>query len=190
MVWFYFAAETPNGQEDSGKQMVLPREQPLLSMFFRERKLGLSFPEFLTEMNGVLYFNGQDESGSGLWKSDGTPQGTVKIKAMGFDTSSQGPFHFAKMNGHLYFNGFDEDHGSELWEIGWNRGRYSDGKRSCSRFVAWLPANDNYGESDHIFLSHSLKRPVCSIYGKATGQPEERKCYKVLIQRATLIRLN
>lgn len=39
-----------------------------------------SFPELLTEVNNTLFFRAYNDKGYSLWKSDGTEQGTVKLK--------------------------------------------------------------------------------------------------------------
>ncbi len=58
---------------------------------------------FLTNVNGKLYFLASDPSGdtSNLWKSDGTTNGTVMLKNIGFlDPDSNGGVN---VNGNLYF---------------------------------------------------------------------------------------
>ncbi len=44
---------------------------------------GSSDPQWLTNVNGTLYFSAGDSAGRGLWKSDGTEAGTVLVKAAG-----------------------------------------------------------------------------------------------------------
>ncbi|PLX24430.1 MAG: hypothetical protein C0600_13060, partial [Ignavibacteria bacterium] len=54
-------------------------------------------------LDGVLYFNGNDGSGTKLWRTDGTSAGTWMVKDLP-------PDHLVTLNNHLYFvadNGID-----------------------------------------------------------------------------------
>ncbi|MBE9181078.1 pre-peptidase C-terminal domain-containing protein [Oculatella sp. LEGE 06141] len=64
----------------------------------------------VTNVSGTVYFEATDELGSALWKSNGTLDGTVKIKAL----SSLG--NFISVGGTLYFTANDGINGVELWK--------------------------------------------------------------------------
>lgn len=67
-------------------------------------------PSDLTDVNSTLFFVASGGStGSKLWKSDGTPQGTVIVKDI--DPSS-----LTNVNGTLFFSAYDGIHGEELWK--------------------------------------------------------------------------
>ena len=67
---------------------------------------GSSNPGGLTAVGGTLYFGAEDSSNSpGLWKSDGTPAGTVLVKG-GLDNA---PWGFTPMNdGTVFFSTSDQ----------------------------------------------------------------------------------
>jgi ELWxxDGT repeat protein len=74
----------------------------------------------LTDVNGTLYFIAYlPSTGWELWKSNGTPAGTVLVKdinpgpASSFDSSLKS---LTNVNGTLYFNANDGTHGTELWK--------------------------------------------------------------------------
>ena len=74
----------------------------------------------LTDVDGVLYFamwGAGTASDISLWKSDGTADGTVLVKAIDQrNFSSNGiPSDFTEVQGILYFTADDEVHGKELW---------------------------------------------------------------------------
>lgn len=74
---------------------------------------GISMPEWLTNIGGVLYFTStQDE----LWKTNGTAAGTVMIKDM---VPGPGGGFIQKMtysNGLAFFEGTNGVNGYELWK--------------------------------------------------------------------------
>ena len=75
-------------------------------------------PMDLVELNGAVYFFENDGTEEGLWRSDGTPDGTVKVR--GFHPSdlvtTQAPLYMVNVNGTLYFAAADGDFGHELWK--------------------------------------------------------------------------
>ena len=73
----------------------------------------------LVEFGGALYFFGtlaNVSEGPGLWRTDGTPAGTVLLRSVsppyGYEP---GPAWFTKVGGLLYFVAHDPEHGLELW---------------------------------------------------------------------------
>lgn len=77
-----------------------------------------SFPGSLTNVNGTLYFNVLWDAGgraNSLWKSDGTPEGTVLVKDI-YPGPYVLPNHLTNFNGTLFFTAFDGIHGIELWK--------------------------------------------------------------------------
>jgi len=70
----------------------------------------------LTDVNGTLFFTANDGvHGHELWKSDGTPEGTMMVKDItpGYDSP---PAELTNVNGTLFFTGDDGVHGRELWK--------------------------------------------------------------------------
>jgi len=73
-----------------------------------------SEPQYLTDVNGTLFFVANDGShGIELWNSDGTSGGTVMVKDInpGDNLNLE---YFANVNGTLYFGADDGSHGNEL----------------------------------------------------------------------------
>ncbi len=63
-------------------------------------------PKYLTDVNGLLYFNG----GGHLWISDGSPAGTTIVK------NSIDPEEITYVNGTIFFTADDGINGRELWK--------------------------------------------------------------------------
>lgn len=75
-----------------------------------------SWPDGFKTYNGNIYYSDEDDiHGRELWRSDGTPEGTMFFKDISPGISSSNPSSFVEMNGILYFVAIDVMHGSELW---------------------------------------------------------------------------
>jgi ELWxxDGT repeat protein len=75
-----------------------------------------SNPINLTDVNGILFFRASDgTNGNELWKSDGTPDGTVMVKNIN-PTSDSNPSFLTNVNGTLFFVANDGTNGLELWK--------------------------------------------------------------------------
>ncbi len=81
-----------------------------------------SFPSYLTAVNGVLFFAADDGvHGVELWKSDGTPEGTLLVKDINSTVDagvpgSSAPTELTNVNGLLFFVASDGSNGFELWK--------------------------------------------------------------------------
>jgi ELWxxDGT repeat protein len=65
---------------------------------------------------GAAFFTANDgHHGTELWKTDGTPEGTVLVKDILPGAESAAPTDFAVMNGRLFFVADDGAAGRELW---------------------------------------------------------------------------
>jgi ELWxxDGT repeat protein len=70
----------------------------------------------IINVNGVAYFKADGGTGVELWKSDGTEQGTVKVKEIASGNASSFPANLVNANGTLFFTAFENAHGTELWK--------------------------------------------------------------------------
>ena len=103
---------------------------------------GHSYPAELTNINGTLFFRASDgwtPSGgarNGLWKSDGTDDGTVMVKDLW-------AYNLTDVNGTLFFT--PARHTSPLWK--------SDGTESGTVLVKEMDARGLISLDDTIFFS-------------------------------------
>jgi ELWxxDGT repeat protein len=71
----------------------------------------------LTNYRGTLFFVADDDvSGDELWKSNGTPEGTTRVKDINPGIAGSTLSGFSISNGILYFTAVDGVHGRELWK--------------------------------------------------------------------------
>jgi ELWxxDGT repeat protein len=71
----------------------------------------------LTNVSGTLFFSADDGNvGHELWKSDGTPGGTVLVRDINPASGHSYPRHLANVNGTLFFAANDGTRGHELWK--------------------------------------------------------------------------
>lgn len=79
---------------------------------------GCPDPNFVT-VNGITFFIGAEESGAGLLRTDGTPEGTWRVKDIGFFYNDEGYTYsplFTGVGQTLFFVGNDGTTGFELWK--------------------------------------------------------------------------
>jgi ELWxxDGT repeat protein len=77
---------------------------------------GSSSPRELTELNGKVYFSASGGAkGRELWVSDGTANGTRRVKDIRPGSQGSQPFGLIASNGLMYFNANDGTTGQELW---------------------------------------------------------------------------
>ena len=75
-----------------------------------------SSPSYLTEMDGILYFQADDGiHGRELWRSNGTEAGTYMVKDIYAGSEDCNADNLFDKNGILYFSADDGMHGQELW---------------------------------------------------------------------------
>jgi large repetitive protein len=78
---------------------------------------GNSDPNYLTNVNGTLFFVADDGAhGKELWESDGSFAGTSMVADINPGASGSNPYFLTNVNGTLFFNANDNTHGAELWE--------------------------------------------------------------------------
>jgi ELWxxDGT repeat protein len=77
-----------------------------------------SYPNFLTNVNGTLYFRaGDDVHGNELWQSDGTTAGTTLVQDINPGPNGSVPSYLTNLNGTLLFAADDGVHGNEPWVL-------------------------------------------------------------------------
>jgi len=85
-------------------------------------------PAWLTVAGPHLFFAADDgEHGLELWRTDGTPEGTVLVRDLAPGAASSFPRELAAAGGHLFFRATSGAHGFEPWE--------SDGTTAGTRMV-------------------------------------------------------
>ncbi|MCC6509436.1 MAG: hypothetical protein IT423_10030, partial [Pirellulaceae bacterium] len=81
------------------------------------QRYGEVFPGPMVEVGGVAYFSAHSDGfGEELWRTDGTPAGTVLLKDIHPGTGSSDVQNLVNVNGLLYFTANDGERGNELWK--------------------------------------------------------------------------
>jgi ELWxxDGT repeat protein len=80
--------------------------------------VGDADPQYLTGMNGVLYFSVYDGGTTGreLWRTDGSALGTFQVKDIAVGAGDSNPSHLTNVNGTLYFIARDASGVYGLWK--------------------------------------------------------------------------
>jgi ELWxxDGT repeat protein len=74
-------------------------------------------PDFITNVNGVIYFSARSTAnGIELWKTNGTPGGTVIVKDIIAGSVGSSPANLINVNGTLFFKTTTPAEGTELWK--------------------------------------------------------------------------
>ncbi len=82
---------------------------------------GHAKPFYVKNVNGTILFSAAyDDGDRRLWKTDGTPEGTVLVKnitpIVNSSSTSYYSTSFTEINGTIYFAAKDDAHGIELWK--------------------------------------------------------------------------
>lgn len=74
--------------------------------------------QFMVSVNSKLYFNADDgTNGVALWRSNGTPDGTLVISDVEPGNTGSGPRRLTRVNNKLFFTADDGTNGEELWVL-------------------------------------------------------------------------
>jgi ELWxxDGT repeat protein len=77
-----------------------------------------SYPFSLTAVGSTLYFSASSpQTGSELWKTDGTANGTVLVAEVASGSVGSYPSSVTEVAGTLFFVADDGVHGDELWKV-------------------------------------------------------------------------
>jgi ELWxxDGT repeat protein len=77
---------------------------------------GGSNPRFLANVGGTAFFSASGRGGRELWKSNGTGDGTIRVRNIRPGTAGSGPQGLMNHGGTLFFSANDGAHGRELWK--------------------------------------------------------------------------
>src|SRR5690606_38221419 len=72
-------------------------------------------PDHLADLHGLLLFQGRDEYGAELWRSDGTPAGTWLLKDLAAGPGHGQPIHLTVAGRYAYFVCDVPGLGREVW---------------------------------------------------------------------------
>jgi len=126
-------------------------------------------PSFTPLGNQLLFTAEADAHGSELWRTDGTPEGTVLVRDILPGEGSSTPMGLIAAGGKVFFAAHDGEHGWELWQ--------SDGTTEGTRMVQDTnPGPFSSAPSGFVVSGGSLKgfgrrsSYTCSVW-LASGLP-------------------
>ena len=123
-----------------------------------------SAPQFLTSVNGQVFFSAAGWSGRELWKSDGTSAGTVLVKDIRLGSMDSAPQQLVNLNGQLWFSANEGINGRELWK--------SDGTSAGTVLVKNLMTGSGHSNPTNMTLVGS------TIFFTATDGVSGRELWK------------
>ncbi len=116
----------------------ISEKQPVALAPF-QGEMNLAFSGAMATLGDYVIFVGHDaKRGRELWRTDGTPKGTVLVKDIAEGTDSSRITGFYKWRGELYFAADDGTCGKELWK--------TDGTPEGTRLILdhfWGPSDGN-----------------------------------------------
>jgi ELWxxDGT repeat protein len=116
------------GSDDGTRLRLLRIDGDQQSLVAAVGPAGLDEDPQLTPLGDSLFFRaGDPDHGTELWRTDGTPEGTVLVTDLVAGPGSSDPQGLTAAGGRLYFSAWDELHGRELWT--------SDGTAAGTRLV-------------------------------------------------------
>lgn len=145
--YMYFVSTYANGGE------LWATENGVTFYFVKDIKPGNagsngSFPSYLTNHNGILYFIANDGThGYELWKSDGTSNGTTLVKDIVEGTSSSNIIEIQSFGDFIVFGAGNNNQNKELW--------ISDGTTEGTKLLYDLnPSTEQYynGSNPNTFF--------------------------------------
>lgn len=122
----------------------------------------LNFFDYRTKnyatLKNTLIFTASDNGtyGNEIWQTDGTPQGTVLLKDINPNGSSN-PAYFTKVGNIVFFIADDGIHGKELWE--------TNGTASGTRMVKDIST----GTSSFYYSLTAVGDKLCFLFSEAGG---------------------
>jgi ELWxxDGT repeat protein len=129
--------------------------QPILVKDINTGAAGVSNPVNIVTIGNTAYFSATSfDSGAELWKTDGTPAGTVVIKDINPGFNNSNPQGFVSNGSDIFFTANDGTHGVELWKTDGTSGGTSlvkdiiNGSKSSSPFALSVLAGKLYFIAD------------------------------------------
>ncbi len=129
-----------------------------------------SFPSSFTSVGSTTFFKAKNHLGYELWKTDGTPEGTVMVLDIHYSTSSyqvntnSDITEMISFNNLLYFAANDAIHGKELWR--------SDGTQSGTYIVKDIHTGSGSSNPSSLYVHNGV------LYFSATNGSGGHKLWK------------
>ena len=129
-----------------------------------------SFPSSFTSVGSTTFFKAKNHLGYELWKTDGTPEGTVMVLDIHYSTSgyqvnsNSDITEMISFNNLLYFAANDAIHGKELWR--------SDGTQSGTYIVKDIHTGSGSSNPSSLYVHNGV------LYFSATNGSGGHKLWK------------
>ena len=127
-----------------GTEMLLDINESLPEDPFSQAFSESSWPTDLTVYKNEVYFAATNEDGDELWKTDGTTEGTVRVKDIWEGEESSFPQFLTVYNDLLYFSAGTEFEGDELWN--------TDGTEEGTMLVADINPGEEGSFPAHLYV--------------------------------------